>query len=47
LELGRIQEKIGKEKTQGDPIDPANPAKPGCNPLTFVFFLFFIKTMPF
>jgi hypothetical protein len=38
LELGRVKEKIGEEKTRCDSIDPARPGqKPGCNPL--IFFL--------
>ena len=34
---GRVEEKIGKEKTRCDLARPGQ--KPGCNPLTFVFFL--------
>jgi hypothetical protein len=38
LELGRIDEKIGKVMTR---CNPAGPEKPGCNPLTFFLFFFY------
>jgi hypothetical protein len=37
LELDRVEEKTGKEKTRCDPARPGQ--KPGCNPLTFFFLL--------
>jgi hypothetical protein len=35
LELGRVEEKIKKEKTRSDPARPDQ--KPGCNPLIFFY----------
>jgi hypothetical protein len=44
LEPGRVEEKMGKEKTRYDPARSGQ--KSGCNPLTFVF-VFFTKITPF
>ena len=39
LELGRVEEKIGEEKTRCDPVDPVRLGqKPGCNSLIFFFY---------